>query len=111
MFGLQSPPPLCPWYHWIDTEQPEWARREIEQRHKAAWENFFEEERREEAEAKVKAERERMRAERRAAREVAELKEKEAREADRQRKRERARQAQAAEEAWCSKGKWPRSTQ
>ena len=105
MFVLQSPPPLCPWFHFIDKEQPEWARREIEERHKAAWDNFFEEERREEpkkrheeAEAKVKAELERLRAERRAAREAAELKEKEAREADRQRKRERARQAQAAGE-------------
>jgi len=118
LFELQSPPPLCPWFHFIDKEQPEWARREIEERHKAAWDRFFEEERREEAkkfreeaEAKVKAERERMQAERRAAREATELKEKEALEADMQRKREHARQAQAAEEARCSKGKWPRWTQ
>ena len=112
LFELQSPPPLCSWFHFIDKEQPEWARREIEVRQKAAWDRFYEEERREEAqkrreeaEAKVKTERERLRAERRTAREAVELKEKEAHEADRQRKKECARQARAAEEAGCSKGK------
>src|SRR5664279_964891 len=65
MFVLQSLPPLCMWYRWIDTEQPEWAVRDVKERHRRAWESFFAEERREEAEAKEKAERERHMLERR----------------------------------------------
>ena len=112
---LQYPPPLCLWYRWIDTEQPEWAVRDVKERQRRTWESFFLEERREEAEAKEKAERERHMLERREeqrqrmeAREAAEQRRKVAREADRERKRERARQAQAAEEAGCTKGKWTR---
>ncbi|KAK1643993.1 hypothetical protein QYE76_061798 [Lolium multiflorum] len=40
-----SPPPLCKWFHWIDTEQPDWARQEVEEKHRRAWATFFEEER------------------------------------------------------------------
>lgn len=58
---LQSPPPLCKWFHWIDTEQPDWARRDTEKHHRRAWSNFFEEERREKAAANDKAEKERDR--------------------------------------------------
>jgi hypothetical protein len=29
---LQSPPPLCQWYYWIDMEQPVWALRQMEER-------------------------------------------------------------------------------
>ena len=125
MSVLQSPPPLCLWYRWIDTEQPEWAVRDVEERHRRAWESFFGEQRREEAEAKEKANRDTRMLQRREeqrqrmeAREAAEQRRKEAREADREAreadreiKKERARQAQAAEEAGCSKGKWPRWTQ
>jgi hypothetical protein len=32
------------WYNWIDTKQPDRARRDIEERHRHAWTNFFEEE-------------------------------------------------------------------
>jgi hypothetical protein len=45
LFVLQTPPPLCKWFHWIDTEQPDWARQEIEKKHRRAWATFFEEER------------------------------------------------------------------
>jgi hypothetical protein len=51
LFLLQSPPPLCQWYHWIDTEQPAWALRQIEKRQRRAWERFQEEEERQEEEA------------------------------------------------------------
>nr|XP_051189936.1 uncharacterized protein LOC127303219 [Lolium perenne] len=55
-----SPPPLCKWFHWIDTEQPDWARQEVEEKHRRAWATFFEEERQEKARANAKAERERQ---------------------------------------------------
>jgi hypothetical protein len=48
LFLSQSPPPLCQWYHWIDTEQPAWALRQIEERQRRAWEHFQEEERQDE---------------------------------------------------------------
>jgi hypothetical protein len=37
LFLLQSPLPLCQWYHWIDTEQPALALRQIEERQPRAW--------------------------------------------------------------------------
>ena len=126
---LQSPPPLCKWYHWIDTEQPAWAQQEIKDRSRRAWDSFYAEERAENAAARAKDERERALAElsaeqarnrevnrrriaeedehRRAAEEVR----KEAREAGRQRLRERAADAQAAEERGDMTGKYPRWTQ
>nr|XP_051220482.1 uncharacterized protein LOC127338402 [Lolium perenne] len=54
-----SPPPLCKWFHWIDTEQPDWAREEVEEKQRRAWATFFEEERWEKVRANEKAERER----------------------------------------------------
>jgi hypothetical protein len=36
LFVLQSPPPLCRWFHWIDTEQPDWTRQEVEEKHRRA---------------------------------------------------------------------------
>ncbi|KAK1645906.1 hypothetical protein QYE76_063711 [Lolium multiflorum] len=54
-----SPPPLCKWFHWIDKEQLDWARKEVEEKHRRAWARFFEEERWEKARANEKAERER----------------------------------------------------
>ena len=47
------------WYHWIDKEQPEWAVKEIEDRHRHVWSDFKAEEAAEEAAAKSKAARER----------------------------------------------------
>ncbi|KAK1569373.1 hypothetical protein QYE76_011852 [Lolium multiflorum] len=55
-----SPPPLCMWFHWIDQEQPDWARREVEEKQRRAWAMFHEEERFEKAMANDKAERERQ---------------------------------------------------
>ena len=126
---LQSPPPLCKWYHWIDTEQPAWALQEIKDRSRRAWDSLYAEERAEKAAARAKEERERalaeLRAEQARNREVnrrrmaeederrcaAEEVRKEAREAERQRLREMAVEAQAAEERGDKTGKYPRWTQ
>ena len=51
LFLWQSPPPICMWYHWIDTEQPAWAVQEIEERSRHAWASFHKVER-EQKEAK-----------------------------------------------------------
>ncbi|KAK1630046.1 hypothetical protein QYE76_004361 [Lolium multiflorum] len=122
-------PPLCKWFHWIDTEQPDWAREEVEEKQRRAWATFFEEERWEKVRANEKAERERqiqkLRAEQARNREVNQKRmddeaarrfaeeevRREAREAERKRLRERAAEAQAAEERGDKSGKWPRWTQ
>ncbi|XBI79529.1 hypothetical protein VPH35_088964 [Triticum aestivum] len=54
-----SPPPLCMYYHWIDTEKPAWAVTEIRERSPHAWNSFFAKEQRAKAEAVEKAEQER----------------------------------------------------
>ncbi|KAI5018117.1 hypothetical protein ZWY2020_043005 [Hordeum vulgare] len=124
-----SPPPLCMYYRWIDTEMPDWAVTEIRERGRRAWASWDLEERREKAEAEEKAaqkkeweeycveqrafldemirknQEEKLRLE-----EVYRQRE-QAREAERERKRERARAAKAAEEASDGKGKHPRWTQ
>uniref|UniRef100_A0A8I6XAM5 Uncharacterized protein n=1 Tax=Hordeum vulgare subsp. vulgare TaxID=112509 RepID=A0A8I6XAM5_HORVV len=124
-----SPPPLCMYYRWIDTEMPDWAVTEIRERGRRAWASWDLEERREKAEAEEKAaqkkEWEEYCVEQRAfldemirknQEEKLQLEEvyrqrEQAREAERERKRERARAAKAAEEANDGKGKYPRWTQ
>jgi hypothetical protein len=126
LFVLQSPPPLCKWFHWIDKEQPEWARREVDEKGRRAWARFFEDERWEKASANDKVERgkhiQKLRAEEARNREVNQrrMEEEAARryaeeevrrescEAKRKRLRERAAEAQAAEERDDKSGKWPR---
>uniref|UniRef100_A0ACD5W7C8 Uncharacterized protein n=1 Tax=Avena sativa TaxID=4498 RepID=A0ACD5W7C8_AVESA len=61
IYQSRSPPSLCMWYRWIDTEQSEWALREIEQRSRRAWESFYEDERREKAAEERRAEQEEQR--------------------------------------------------
>ena len=46
------------WFHWIDQEQPDWARREVEEKQRRAWARFHEEERWEKTAANDKTERE-----------------------------------------------------
>jgi hypothetical protein len=111
-FLLQSLPPLCQWYHWIDTEQPVWALRQIEERQRRAWERFQEEERQEEEAAQRKAvqeaynEEKRQRiAEGKRRREAEEERRKQIREAERERKKERAAHAEAAEKRGDTTGK------
>ena len=33
------------WYHWIDTEQPAWALKELKDRGRRAWASFYKAER------------------------------------------------------------------
>lgn len=115
---MQSPPPLCQWYCWIDTEQPDWAVEEIKERGRLAWARLRMEEEMEkyvEQRNAEKAEEQRYMHEKKEERkrliEEEKQRQQELREADRQRKRERAAQAQAAEERGDNKGKWPRWTQ
>lgn len=126
---VQSPPPLCPYYRWIDTKQPEWALREIKERSRAAWKKFYAAERREKAATLEKAKQEkemkeykeerrrflqemgRKNDEDRVRMQEEERQRKEAREVERQRMKDRARLAQAAEEAGDRKVKFPRWTQ
>ncbi|TVU05407.1 hypothetical protein EJB05_48568, partial [Eragrostis curvula] len=108
MIGLPivSPPPLCDFQQWIDTERSEealeyissWKRgkardKELAARHKAEREKREEEERRREKECK---------------------KAKEKRDKERERRKERIRRAKEAVEAGgpdvLRKGKWPRCT-
>ena len=125
LFVWQSPPPICMWYHWIDTEQPAWALQELKDRGRRAWASFYEAEREEkEAEerkkalAARKAEKARIlkwkqqEAEERAARRHAEEQgAKRRREEQRQIYRQRAAEAEAAEKRGDTSGKFPRWTQ
>jgi hypothetical protein len=118
LFLLQSPPPLCQWYHWIDTEQPAWALRHIEERQHRACERFQEEERQEEEAAQRKPAQEAYNEEKRQRiaegkrhREAEKERRKQIREAERERKKKRAAQAEAAEKRGDTTGKWPRCTQ
>jgi hypothetical protein len=116
LFLLQSPPPLCQWYYWIDTEQPAWALRQIEERKRRAWERFQEEEREEAAQRKAAQEayneekRQRI-TEGKHRRKAEEERRKHIRETERERKKERAAHEEAAEKRGDTTGKWPRWTQ
>ena len=125
LFLWKSPPPICMWFHWIDTEQPAWALKELKDRGRRAWASFYEAEREEkEAEerkialAARKAEKARIlklkqqEAEERAARRHAEEQgAKRRREEQRQIYRQRAAEAEAAEKRGDTSGKFPRWTQ
>uniref|UniRef100_A0A8I6XQG8 Uncharacterized protein n=1 Tax=Hordeum vulgare subsp. vulgare TaxID=112509 RepID=A0A8I6XQG8_HORVV len=124
-----SPPPLCMYYRWIDTEMPDWEVTEIRERGRRAWASWDLEERRDKAEAEEKSAQKKEWEEycveqwafldemiRKNQEEKLRLEEvyrqrKQAREAESERKRERARAAKAAEEASDGKGKYPRWTQ
>uniref|UniRef100_A0A8I6YL58 GRF-type domain-containing protein n=1 Tax=Hordeum vulgare subsp. vulgare TaxID=112509 RepID=A0A8I6YL58_HORVV len=110
-----SPPPLCMYYRWIDTEMPDWAVTEICERGRRAWASLDLEERREKAEAEEKAAQKKewkeYCVEQRAFLDEVYRQREQAREAEMERKRERARVAKAAEEAGDGKGKYPRWTQ
>ena len=107
MVYMQSPPPLCKYFTWIDHEVP----KDIQEDQRADWlrrQRLFEEsyarglerERREkEASERKKREQERAR------------KEKAARQEERASKLARARDAREEDEARDKQGKWPRTTQ
>ena len=107
MIVMQSPPPLCKYFTWIDHEVPKDVQedqyRDCMRRQRLFEENFARELERErrEKEKKERKKREEERA----------RKEKEERQQERARKLARARDAQEEDEARDKKGKWPRTTQ
>ena len=89
---LQTPPPLCDFEQWIDTEIKKWEAERLERVEKRRQEEAAEQERKEEMERRHAAERRE----------------------DREQKFERARRAKAALEDnpdALRKGKWPHCTQ
>ena len=103
---MQSPPPLCKYFTWIDLEVPEDVKKDQYQdclRRQRRFEESFrrglEEERRQERMERKKREEERAR--------QAKL----AREEERARKLAKAREAQEEDSTHDKKGKWPCSTQ
>ncbi|TVU01973.1 hypothetical protein EJB05_52508 [Eragrostis curvula] len=121
----QSPPPLCEFIEYVDTEQTleDIAHvYHVAQRARRHWLDMEAEERREEERRKMRQEEEERRCKYEAEckqREEAERRRKqeedrlahEAREAERERMRERARRARAAGPDAFRKGKYPRCTQ
>ncbi|CAN6277843.1 unnamed protein product [Urochloa humidicola] len=103
----KSPPPLCDFMHWLDTQQSAEDKAHVEEEAasaRARWQRMMYEEQREEKRKKDQEDiRRRM--------EEIDRKEAEAREADRERKRERARRAKEAGPEAIRKGKYPRCTQ
>ena len=104
---MQSPPPLCKYFTWIDLEVPEDVKKDQyadclrrQRRFKESFRRGLEEERRQ----KERMERKKREEER--ARQA-----KLAREEERARKLAKAREAQEEDSTRDKKGKWPRSTQ
>ena len=104
---MQSPPPLCKYFMWIDLEVPEDVKKDQyadclrrQRRSEESFRRGLEEERRQ----KERMERKKREEER--ARQA-----KLAREEERARKLAKAREAQEEDSARDKKGKWPRSTQ
>lgn len=107
LLGAQSPPHLCDFMQWLDTQQSAEDKAHVEEEAasaRARWQRMMHEEQREEKRKKDQEDiRRRM--------EDIDRKEAEAREADRERKRERARRAKEAGPEAIRKGKYPRCTQ
>jgi len=103
----KSPPPLCDFIQWLDTEQSTEAKEHVERQARWAaerWQRMLQEEKMEEKRKKDKEEIEKRF-------EEVERRQAEEREADRERKRERARRAKEAGPEAIRKGKYPRCTQ
>ena len=104
---MQSPPPLCKYFTWIDLEVPEDVKKDQYQdclRRQRQFEELFRRGLEEERRQKERMERKKQEEER--ARQV-----KLAREEERARKLAKAREAQEEDSARDKKGKWPLSTQ
>ena len=107
MIWGKSPPPLCDFVQWLDTEQSQEAKDHIEHEARWAaerWQRMLHEEKMEE---KCKKDQKDIR------KRIAEVErqEAEAREADREKKRERARHVKEAGLEAIRKGKYPWCTQ
>lgn len=103
----KTPPALCDFMQWLDTEQAQADKDHVERTARSAAESWQQMLRAQEEQEKRKAREEEVRARK----EAAEREAAEAREADRERKRERARRAKAAGPEAIRKGKYPRCTQ
>ena len=104
---MQSPPPLCKYFTWIDHEMPEDVQKDQYQdclRRQWRFEESFRRGLEEERCQKERMERKKREEER--ARQA-----KLAREEERARKLAKAREAQEEDSARDKKGKWPRMTQ
>ncbi|CAN6200536.1 unnamed protein product [Urochloa humidicola] len=103
----KTPPPLCDFLQWLDTEQSDKDKAHVEQAASSArarWQRMMHEDQKEEKRKKDQEEiRKRM--------EEIERQEAQEREAERERKRERAHRAKEAGPEAIRKGKYPRCTQ
>ena len=107
MIWGKSPPPLCDFVQWLDTEQSQEAKDHIEYQARWAAKRWWRMVHEEQMEEKRKKDQEdiwkRI--------EEVERQKAEEREAGRERKRERARRAKEAGPEIIRKGKYPRCTQ
>ena len=107
MIWGKTPPPLCDFVQWLDTEQSQQDKDHVERQARWAaqrWQRMLHEEQMEEKRKKNQEEIQKRIAE-------VERQKAEEREADRERKRERARRAKEAGSEAIRKGKYPRCTQ
>ena len=107
MIWGKSPPPLCDFVQWLDTEQSQEAKDHVECEARWAaerWQRMLHEEKMEEKRKKDLEEIQKTIAK-------VERQEAEAREADREKKRERARRAKEAGPEAIWNEKYPRCTQ
>ena len=104
---MQSPPPLCKYFTWIDLEVPEDVKMDQYQdclRRQRRFEESFRRGLEEERRQKERMERKKREEERACQAKLA-------REEERARKLAKAREAQEEDSVHDKKGKWPRSTQ
>jgi len=107
MIWGKTPPPLCDFVQWLDTEQSQEAKDHVEREARWAaerWQRMLHEEQMEEKRKKDQEDIWKRIAE-------VERQEAEEREADREKKRERVRCAKKAGPETIRKGKYPRCTQ
>ena len=107
MIWEKTPPPLCDFVQWLDTEQSHQDKDHVERQTRWAaqrWQRMLHEEQIEEKRKKNQEEIQKSIAK-------VERQKAEEREADRERKRERARRAKEAGSEAIRKGKYPRCTQ
>ena len=107
MIWRKTPPPLCDFVQWLDTEQSQQDKDHVERQARWAaqrWQRMLHEEQMEEKRKKDQEEIQKRIAE-------VERQKAEEPEADRERKRERARRAKEAGPEAIRKGKYPRCTQ
>ena len=107
MFFKKTPPALCDFMQWLDTEQSDFDKGIVESAGREARERWFRMVEMEKREEKRKEQQEEIRIRE----EMREREAVQAREADRERKRERARRAKEAGPDAIRKGKYPRCTQ